>query len=58
MVLAEELGVLVLTPKFKRRDIDALEALFQRLERLGEGKQHQDSLQCLKEVLSMLVLPR
>ena len=56
VMLAEELSVGVLAPKFKRRDTDALKPLLERLERLGEGQKHQNALERLKEVLRVLVL--
>ena len=37
VVLSEELSVLFLTAELKRRDIDALKALFEACKGLGEG---------------------
>ena len=44
MTLTEESSVLFLATQLKRRNIDALKALFERLERFGEGKKHEDAL--------------
>ena len=44
MTLTKESSVLFLAAKLKRRNIDALKALFERLERFGEGKEHEDAL--------------
>ena len=57
MVLTKELGVFILAAKLERSNVDALEPLFEGLERLGERKQHQDALERLEQVLCVLVLP-
>lgn len=57
VVLAEKLRVRVLAAQLERRDVDALQPLLERLEGLGEGQEHEDTLERLEQVLGVLALP-
>lgn len=55
---AEEALLVFLELQLEAGDVDALQTLLKRLERLGEGQQHEDALQSFEQVLRLLVLSR